>query len=105
MSETRITIQVHALHPPWIELQNSKYRIYVNDDLMTERTWIWDKQIYIEETLWAQLADGISHTVRLETIMDEDIDSTKFGLQNLTVNGEPYPDHDGHSSELSFILA
>jgi hypothetical protein len=72
---------------------------------MTERTWIWDKQIYIEETLWAQLADGISHTVRLETIMDEDIDSTKFGLQNLTVNGEPYPDHDGHSSELSFILA
>jgi hypothetical protein len=105
MSETRIIVQVHALQPGWIELQKSKYRIYVDDDLMTERTWIWDLQTYIEETLWAELAGGISHTVRLETIMDEDVDSTRFGLQNLTVNGWPSPDHGGHRSELSFMLA
>ena len=105
MSETRITVQVHALQPRWIDLEQPKYRIYVNDDLMTERTWIWDQQTYIEETLWAELASGISHTVKLEIIKSNPFDLAQFGLQNLTVNEEPHSDHGGHRSELSFILA
>jgi hypothetical protein len=72
---------------------------------MTERTWIWDQQTYIEETLWAELASGISHTVRLELIKSNPFDLAQFGLQNLTVNEEPHSDHGGHRSELSFILA
>ena len=104
MSETRITVQVHALQPRWIDLEKPKYRIYVNDDLMTERTWVWDRQTYVEETLWAELANGISHTVRLEIIKSKPFDLAQFGLQNLAVNDEPYPDHGGHRSELSFIL-
>lgn len=105
MSETRITVQVHALQPRWIDHEKPKYRIYVNDDLMTERTWGWDQQTYIEETLWAELASGISHTVRLELIKSNPFDLAQFGLQNLTVNEKHYPDHGGHRSELSFILA
>ena len=105
MSETMITVQVHALQPRWIDLEKPKYRIYVNDDLMTERTWVWDLQTYVEETLWAELANGISHTVRLEIIKSNPFDLAQFGLQNLTVNGTPSPDHGGHRSELSFMLA
>jgi hypothetical protein len=105
MSETRITVQVHALQPRWIDIEKPKYRIYVNDDLITERTWIWDQQTYIEETLWAELASGISHTVRLELIKSKPCNLAQFGLQNLLVNEEPYPDRGGHRSELSFILA
>ena len=105
MSETRITVEVHALQPRWIDIEQPKYRIYVNDDLMTERTWIWDQQTYIEETLWAELASGISHTVRVELIKSKPCNLAQFGLRNLLVNEGTYPDHGGHRSELSFILA
>ena len=105
MSETRITVQVHALQPRWIDLEQPKYRLYVNDDLITERTWVWDQQTYVEETLWAELASGISHTVRLELIKSKPCNLAQFGLRNFLVNEEPYPDHGGHRSELSFVLA
>ena len=105
MSKTRITVQVHALQPRWIDHEKPKYRIYVNDDLITERTWIWDQQTYVEETLWAELASGISHTVRLELIKSGPFDLAQFGLQNLSINEVPHPDHGGNRSELSFILA
>jgi hypothetical protein len=105
MSETRITVEVHALQPRWIDLEQPKYRIYINDDLMTERTWIWDQQTYVEETLWAELASGITHTVKLELIKSNPFDLAQFGLQNLHINGRWKPDHGGHRSELSFVLA
>ena len=104
MSEIRITVQVHALQPRWIDVEKPKYRIYVNDDLFTERTWVWNQQTYIDETLWAELESGISHTVRLELIKSTHLDLAQFVLQNLTVNNEPRFDHDGNRSELSFIL-
>lgn len=27
------------------------YRLYVNDELFTERTWIWDSNTYLEESV------------------------------------------------------
>jgi hypothetical protein len=104
MSETKITVEVHALQPRWIEHERPKYRIYIDNDLITERTWIWDQQTYINETLWAELESGISYTVRLELIKSSPLDLAQFVLQNLTVNNEPFFDHDGNRSELSFIL-
>jgi len=61
--ETSITVQVHALQPRWIDLEQPKYRIYVNDDLITERTWIWDLQIYVEESMCVDILPDVSHTV------------------------------------------
>lgn len=105
MSETQITVQVHPLQPGWIEHEKPRYRLYVNDDLITERTWIWDMQTYVEENIRVEVLPGINHLIRLELIKDNPMHLAQFGLQNLRINSWPKPDHGGHRSELSFILA
>ena len=104
MSETRITVQVHALQPRWIDHEKPKYRIYIDNDLITERTWIWDQETYIEEKLQVEVAEGINHSIRLELIKYNPMHLSQFGLQNFKINGWPKPDHGGHRSELSFML-
>ena len=104
MIETKITVQVHPLQPRWIYIEQPKYRLYVNDDLITERTWIWDIDTFIEENLQVEVPLGINHTIRLDLIKSDPTHLSQFGLQNLKINGFPKPDHGGHRSELSFIL-
>jgi hypothetical protein len=104
MKETEITVQVHALQPRWIEHEQPKYRLYVNEDLITERTWIWDSDTYIEESIVIEVPSGVNHNIRLDLIKSKPMDLSQFGLQNLKINGWPKPDHGGHRSELSFIL-
>ena len=105
MNETIITVQIHALQPNWIEHEKPRYRLYVNDDLITERTWIWDKQTYVEETMRVDVPPRINHTIRVDLNKTDPMHLAQFGLQNLLINGWPKPDHGGHRSELSFILA
>ena len=45
-----------------------KYRIYVNDDLIVERDWIWDNNIYIEGDIWVDCELEQDCVVRLEPI-------------------------------------
>ena len=104
MTETSIVVQVHALQPNWIAHEQPKYRIYVNDDMITERTWAWDINTYIEETLYVGLDYGVTHTIRVELIKSHPMHRAQIGLQNLRINGQPKPDHSEHRSEISFIL-
>jgi len=48
-----------------------RYRCYVNDELFTERTWIWS-DMYLEEALVIQGAPG-TYQVRYE-LVDTDCD-------------------------------
>lgn len=58
------------------------YRLYVNNELFTERTFIWvSYQYYIREHLNCQLDNGI-HVLRLENLQPE----CRFELDNLKVN-------------------
>ena len=104
MNETSIIVEIHALQPRWIDHEKPRYRIYVNDDLITERVWIWDIQTYIEEKLLVNVPTNTTHNIRLEIVKSHPKDLAQFGLQNLKINGWPKPDHGGHRSELSFIL-
>ena len=104
MSEVSLRVQVHCLQPNWIEHENSRYRLYVNDDLITERTWIWPANIYIEEEVLVEVPESESHIVRLETILDNPRSLTQFGLQNFYVNGWPKPHYGGDRTQLSFML-
>ena len=47
-----------------------RYRMYVNDELFTERTWIWDN-VYLEENLQVQAPPG-RYTVALEIVQPTD---------------------------------
>jgi hypothetical protein len=104
MSEVSLRVQVHCLQPNWIRHENSRYRLYVNDDLITERTWIWDMNTYIEESLLVDVSEQISHIIRLETILDNPHSLTQFGLQNFYVNGWPKPHYGGDRVQLSFMI-
>jgi hypothetical protein len=44
------------------------YRVYVNDELFTERTWTWDNsEIYLQETLQIEAKPG-EYQIRYELV-------------------------------------
>lgn len=59
----------------WNE-ESPRYRAYVNDELFTERTWIW-KDAYLEECLQISAPPGI-YNIAYELVEPE--------LGNLTVD-------------------
>lgn len=104
MSETVLMFEVHCLQPRWIALEQARYRLYVNDDLITERTWVWDQNSYVEETLVVKVNRTDTHTIRLEHIKFSRGHLAQFGLRTFRLNGWPKPDNGGHSDTLSFTL-
>lgn len=104
MSHTNISVEVHCLQPNWIQLENAQYRFYVNDDLITERSWIWDFNTVINETLTVDVPPTLSNNIRIEVIKPSRASLAQFGLRNLKINGWPKPDHGGHRDNLSFII-
>ena len=56
---------VADLHCSWEGLPPT-YRVYVNDELFTERTWIWTDS-YLEENLQI-LADPGKYKIRFELV-------------------------------------
>jgi hypothetical protein len=81
VKEHLITVDVHAhwgVTPP-------RYRIYVNDHLLTERDFVWaGHEIYIRENISVRLNPG-THKLRVEQIGD----SGKIIVKNVTVDGIP----------------
>lgn len=61
-----------------------RYRVWVNDELFTERTWIWTDQ-YLEELLQIQAPPG-DYTVRCELI---DPEHASIKVRNLRVAQGP----------------
>jgi hypothetical protein len=66
--------------------QGAAYRIYIDDTLMTERTFIWpvDKN-YVSERIIINASDEIPHTVFAESVDPGAI----FTIKNVTVNLQP----------------
>ena len=100
-----ISVEVHCLQPRWIQSENSKYRIYIDDELMTERDWLWDQNTFIQEQMIAEISPNLNHTVRVEVIKSKREHITQLGLRNLIVSGMPQNSWDGHRDNLSFIIA
>jgi hypothetical protein len=69
-----------------------RYRCYVNDELFTERTWIWS-DMYLEESLVIQGAPG-TYQVRYE-LVDADSD-VKLNISNYKIqSGSGTVDQNG----------
>jgi hypothetical protein len=58
-----------------------RYRCYVNDELFSERTWIW-QDMYLEESLQIQAPPG-KYTVRVEWL---DTEHATIKVRNLRVD-------------------
>ena len=52
-----------------VHVQPFRYRVYVNNELFTERTWIW-QGVYLEEMLPISAPAGV-YAIRFETVDPE----------------------------------
>jgi hypothetical protein len=87
MKTHTITVDVYA---QWGE-QPPRYRVYVDQDLLTERDFYWPgHQMYIQENIVVNLAPG-EHELIVEKVSVHGSIETK----NITV--------DGHASNTRFI--
>lgn len=105
-----ITVEVHCIRPQWAvnhdtkEYRDSRYRVYVDDDLITERTWVWDNSTFLEENLWVNLDSPKVHTLKLEPIRYTP-EQAEFSLMNFKVVNMPATIVSSDVTELSFALA
>ncbi len=103
MNAVNLTVEVHCLKPSWVNHENNKYRIYVNDDLLTERTWIWELNTLINENIWVIIPATGANTVRLEQII-QDKSVAQFALRNLQVADIPFTSEQINDLTISFTL-
>ena len=61
------------------------YRIYVDDDLLTERSWVWPAyEIFIQENIEVDVEPGAHRLIIKECNCDP-----VFQIGNMTINGAP----------------
>ena len=86
MDPVRIVVEVHCLQ---LDCQSeSRYRLYANNDLLTERLWRWNIDIIIEEEIWLNLNINSNNIIRLEPILPIK-STTKFQFNNFKIMHEP----------------
>jgi hypothetical protein len=77
----QFTVDVSAKRHPGAVL---RYRAYINDELFTERDWIWT-DTYLEETHQISAPSGI-YPIRYETV---DSDGGRIRVKNFRVIDGP----------------
>lgn len=81
MQDLRIEVDVYC---EW-QIEPQAYRLYIDNDLYTERTYIWhNPNQWVREILVAELESG-EHTIKLEPVTSG---FSGFKLQNFAVNNQ-----------------
>lgn len=80
-------VDIHCREEAWAyELGSTNYkkpvyRLYLNNELLTERTWIYSDDL-VREEIWVDIPRGFESTINLVPVMFDDKQAT-FGLDNL----------------------
>jgi len=78
---TKINVEVHCTDSTF----SPAYRLYLNNTLLTERTFIWDNKVHcIDEEIVADIREG-AHNVTIELVKPPG----DFELKNIRINGVP----------------
>jgi hypothetical protein len=98
MKELKLEVDVYSHwndNPP-------VYRMYVNEELFSERTFVWPSfKAYIKEHIWCKLDEGL-HILRLENLSSD----SKFDLANFKLNSTKVGDnfYNIYDSKLEWIF-
>ena len=92
-----INVNVHCPKLSWLPLLDSNYRIYVDEELLAERTWIWNYNTYIAETMYVDIPNNIPHKIHVRSDNAFDI---AYTLSDLKINDRLVPVEQ--SNELVF---
>ena len=109
MAAVNILIDIQCARPNWaLEYHNANalfpiYRIYINDDLITERSWIWGDEKLIRENIWAELDTSAVHKIELQPIL-KIVGMARFKIDNLLVDNNPAVIQDFNDLEVSFTI-
>ena len=104
MNEVNLKVQVHCLRPSWVDFENNKYRLYVDNDMITERSWIWNTKTLLDENIWVELELDTEHSIKIVPVLDPINSFVKFTLKNLRINNNLYYTENEEQLELSFRL-
>ena len=104
MNEVNIKVQVHCLKPSWVDFENNKYRLYVDNDMITERSWIWNTKILLDENIWVELELDTEHSIKIVPVLAPINSFVKFTLKNLRINNNLYYIENEEQLELSFKI-
>jgi hypothetical protein len=78
-----ITAEIRCMY----SYNNPSYRVYVDGDLITERTWVWNHEnTLIEEKIIVEIEPG-EH--KIEVINVENPKSSRFSLGTVCIEGRP----------------
>lgn len=94
MSDAKLTVNVSCIRPDWAinnpidKFNDVRYRLYVNEELFTERTWIWPNSYQLLENLWT-MNDQQQYTVRVEPVLLHP-NQAKFQIENLKISNLRY---------------
>jgi len=74
MEDININFFVHCNRPGWAvngdpKYKDLKYRIYVDNDLITERSWIWGDDIALHENIYVKFDTSEQHKLRIEPVL------------------------------------
>jgi hypothetical protein len=109
-SVAHIIVEVHCVQPAWAEhhwdekYRDSRYRLYVDNDLITERTWIWNNSTFLQENLWVDIDRSIAHILKIEAITHL-ANQASFSLQSLTSEKDTLIVTAVNPTEISFKVA
>jgi len=109
MDAIKFTCDVHCIRPNWamhhwLDIYKlSAYRIYVNSDLITERTWLWDNSVYLQENIVVNLKDTHENSVRLVPIV-EVAEQAEFEIKNLKLDNKNIEILDQSKLSISFKI-
>lgn len=78
-----ITAQIRCLHA----FDTPSYRLFVDGDLITERTWIWNHETtMIEEIIFVNIEPG-KHQIKVANV--NSLQGSRFKVGTVCVNGKP----------------
>ena len=75
MSDINLFIDIHCQRPIWAikhpnkKYRLSRYRIYVDEDLIVERDWIWEDNIFLSENIWINADSAKDHTLIIDPVV------------------------------------
>ena len=113
MSAVNITVDVHCIRPPWLQLSNdpnltAMYRLYIDNNLLTERTWIWPNNTLIQENIWIHAGKDSSHILTVEPVLMEltlkNYIHATFTISNFSIINTPFTVREINDLSISFTL-
>jgi len=109
MPNANLKFEVHCQRPPWARLNvdrkyvDSKYRIYVNNNLIVERSWVWDNNIFLEEDCWISADQDQEYMLELEPVVYIS-EQANFTIGNFAVTNIQADSTKINDLQVNFIL-